>query len=476
MCISDSSYTPHALFGPEGKYEVHTAFVRGSEDLDAIVPAFYPAATSGRSVSAYYFLWPTTVPANERRMPGSVAEPKLFKLMADLEAINVRTCWPHPLKLYRELAGKFWAPRVCLARPDLCVPATVFLDHNQWAIDKRATAESMITQLRHLRASRALPVGETVPNTVPKSSTPFRGVAKLGFSWMVMDVYPFQGVDELVRVLSQLLDVAQPGANCIVQERIEHVTCELRVMCFRELAEGASVVQRELVRMKMNPPRHQTDPSFCAASSIPLQAPDATKFCFYGSEEALQKAESDVMQLSDLWLGWFRSEGYGLPSVVRLDFMVAMPPQGPPVVWSVELCECGGALCGLRTEARTVAVLNQCLEGGPPVEGFPLPLPPTRPVSDKMGSTAQATKEPTASNRHVLRVAGEGAPVAWSADDAAGGETKLLLERLRDALLGSRRRFTAGVLVLLLLMWLRRPALRALLGLVHGRPRRSRGG
>eukprot|EP00811_Abedinium_folium_P015451 NODE_2440_length_2212_cov_5.006235.p1 GENE.NODE_2440_length_2212_cov_5.006235~~NODE_2440_length_2212_cov_5.006235.p1 ORF type:complete len:524 (+),score=106.90 NODE_2440_length_2212_cov_5.006235:205-1776(+) len=470
--ILEAPCTPHAVFGPKGQYEVHTAFVRGSEDLDDIVPAFHRAAASGRSVSAYYFLWPTTVSAYERRMPGSIAEPKLLKLMADFEAINVRTCWPHPLKLYRELAGKFWAPRVCRTRPDLRVPATVFLDHNLWGVDKMATAESIITQLKELQNS--------VQPRVQKSSTPFRGVAKLGFSWMAMDVCPFEGVDELVRVLSQLLDVAQPGANCIVQERIEHVTCELRVMCFRDLAKGASAVQRELVRMQMNPPRHQNDPTFCAASAMILKAQDATKLCFSGNEEALQKAESEVMQLSDLWLEWFRSEGYGLPSVVRLDFMVSVPPDGPPAVWSVELCECGGALCGLRTEARTVAVLNQCLEGGPPVEGFPLPLPHTRPASDYMRgvvSTPSAPPSGAASNSHVLRGGSAlGAAVARGADHtAAPVETKPLLKRLRDALPASRRRLAVGVVMLLLLTWLRIPALRALLGLVRGRPRRSRG-
>ncbi len=88
---------------------------------------------------------------------------------------------------------------------------------------------------------------------------------------------------------------------------------------------------------------------------------------FRGSLAAVEAAETEVRRLGQLWLRWFREKGYGtLAPAFRLDFLVTRPQtsDAAPQVWTVEVCECGGSLCGLGHFPRTAACLNECLHGG----------------------------------------------------------------------------------------------------------------
>merc|ERR1712080_518081 len=61
----------------------------------------------------------------------------------------------------------------------------------------------------------------------------------------------------------------------------------------------------------------------------------------------------------------------------RMDFLVTAPKDGLPQVWTVELCECGGALGGFTHHHRTAACLNACFSNGKDGTGrAPRPLPP----------------------------------------------------------------------------------------------------
>jgi len=387
-------FSPHAAFAEGGGYEVHSAFIRESADLARIGGAM-AAAMRGKCRSAFYFLWPVQRPAIERRMDGAVAEPALLGLMERMEAAGVRSCWPHPVSLYRQLAGKLWTPRVCRERPDLRVLPTVLVDGERWEADPYLAADDAIKELRALR--------EAQPSEAGPVTDPYRGVAKLGFSWMGQDVKPFTGAAELVKVLRQLLDGAPKGAVCLVQERLESSACELRFICCRDLATGKDEVQRELVRMSLKPPMNSADETFALTGHTTMTAAEATQVAFRGNAQALAQAEEQAGRLADLWLQWFRDSGYGTPASCRLDFLVAVT-EGRATgsldvrVWTVELCECGGSLCGIQVGPRTAAVLNECLLGDSTPAGFPQPLPPFRveasqpPAAqgESMGGTATA--------------------------------------------------------------------------------------
>lgn len=372
--------SPQAAFCTAGKYEVHSAFIRNSQDL-ALVNEALATSMRGRCRAALYFLWPTQRPAVERRLPAAVAEPALLGLMARMEAQGIRSCWPHPSGLYRQLAGKLWVPRVSRERRDLRVPPTLALDIARWKVDPGLAAKEAIEELRRLHEARG--------DMAEKPAEPFRGVVKLGFSWMGEDVRPFSGVLDLEKVLGQMLDGATQDTVCFLQERIEGVSCEFRLVACRDLASGDGVVTWELVRMRQKQSRFGTpSDNFSMASHESMSAAEAADCAFGGSKVALQTAESEVKRLGELWLQWFRDEGYGTPGpAFRLDFLIATGRgAAAPQIWTVELCECGGSLCSLDHGARTAACLNECLitgeEGGSSAPGFPQPLPPMRSVEE----------------------------------------------------------------------------------------------
>jgi len=361
----------HALLAEEAAYEVHSAFIRSTADLELIGPSMINAMR-GRHRVGLYFLWPTQRAVVERRLPGAVAEPALFALMHRMEAAGIRSCWPHTASLYRQLAGKLWVPQISMQRPDLRTPKTVQLDVALWTEDPNAATEMALLELQR-QPTRA-------SDCQNPSSDSFRGVAKLGFSWMGEDVIPFTGASELLRVLQQLLDGSPQDAVCLIQERIENVVCEVRFVCIQDRAKGVDVVTRELVRMRQHPPRHSSDNTFALASHLTMTPQEAVREVFFGSWEALRVAEKEAERLAELWLRWFHDEGHGTPTACRLDFLVAAKRPdvvGGPVpveLWTVELCECGGSLCGLHWGARAVACLNECLSEA--VDRPPQPLPP----------------------------------------------------------------------------------------------------
>jgi len=365
----------HALFGEDAAYEVHSAFIRKTADLELLGSSMIDAMR-GQHRAGLYFLWPTQRTVVERRLPGAVAEPALFALMHRMEAAGVRSCWPHSAPLYRQLAGKLWVPHISTQRPELRTPKTVQLDMAQWHEDPKAAAEHALLELQRHCAQAA----DCHSSTSDQGGDSFRGVAKLGFSWMGEDVVPFTGAAELLPALQQLLEGgAQQDAVCLIQQRIENVVCELRFVCIQDRARGVNVVTRELVRMRQHPPRHSSDDTFALASHLTMTANEAVTEVFFGSWEALQVAEKEAEQLAELWLQWFQDEGHGTPVACRLDFLVAAKRPlvaGGPVqvdVWTVELCECGSSLCGFHWGARSAACLNECLSEA--VDRTPQPLP-----------------------------------------------------------------------------------------------------
>lgn len=369
--VLQNADSPHATLAAEGRYEVHSVFARSSADLGR-VGGELAQAMRGKRRAGLYFLWPTQRPAVERRQAGCVSEPALLDLMRRMEAESIQTCWPHPSGLYRELAGKLWPAKVCQAVPNLCVPPTVRIDLSAQPFPD-AAAEKAIAELQAMRKE----MGGTPVNL----NAPYRGVVKLGFSWMGEDVRPFSGKAELVKVLLQFMDGQSSEAVCLVQERVEDVVCELRMFCFRDMAAGPNAVAQEFVRMKMKAP-NRGDDNFALTGHMTMTESETIDSVFSGNKAAYQSAEKEVRTLATRWLQWFKDEGHGMPASCRLDFIVSRGRgASQPTVWTTEVTECGSSLCGLPAAPRTAAVLNACLEGAD-VAGFPRRLPPTLPVND----------------------------------------------------------------------------------------------
>lgn len=446
--------SPHAVLGAEGRYEVHSAFIRKAEDL-LLLDSHLSSVMRGKSRAAFYFLWPTQKYAAGR--PCVVPEPALLGAMARMEQEGVRTVFPHHSSLYRELAGKLWTPRVCQQRPDLRVPATVRVDLARWAAEPALFAEETLDTLLRMKASRG---GCSVADGGIDN---FRGVAKLGFSWMGEEVHPFEGKRGLMKVLEKLLGGTSEEAVCMVQERIENTVCEVRFLCHRDLAKGRDVMAKELVRMDLHRPRADHG-DFSLTSHQTLTREQAAHGAFGGGRvgvELLRHAELEAERLSELWLQWFQDEGHGLPTACRLDFLVAWRRgQSKPDVWTVELCESGGSLCGFTADMRTAAIFNDCLlgkEGCPPPDGCqPLPLPPmqqTQLARANQGRPAHSAQEPAARGPPPSRNGGHGRGRSNEERAPRRRPVSDLVARMPKGML----RAILGALALLWLLRFRRP-------------------
>eukprot|EP00435_Cladocopium_sp_Y103_P013064 s2187_g3.t1 len=225
-----------------GDFEVYTVFVQKSEDLDSISENWVQAVLQGLNTVAWYFLWPCQR-ADADTMPGCVNERRFFSLQQRMERAGLRSGWPHPSTLYRQLCGKLWLPQMSLNK-EWRVPTTVKVQFADVRRDAEAAAKKAIDAL--------LLIGAKQNTSSIQSADGFYGVAKLGFSWQGDDVLPFAGILNLSRVLQRLLN--QPGGeqlHCFVQELVPDVVCEHRVLCFRDEHEGPQRFVREHLWLRM---------------------------------------------------------------------------------------------------------------------------------------------------------------------------------------------------------------------------------
>ena len=192
---------PCGLFASlPGDFEAYTVFVRASKDLKEVSEHWAQAVLQGLNTVAWYFLWPCQ---RSDLLPGCVDEKRFFALQQRMERVGIRSGWPHPSGLYRQLCGKLWVAQMSL-NEGFRVPATVRVQYADARNDAMSTARAAIQALMG-------PCGTKV------ALEGFRGVAKLGFSWQGDDVLPFVGPQNLARVLQTLLD--QPGSEqltCLV--------------------------------------------------------------------------------------------------------------------------------------------------------------------------------------------------------------------------------------------------------------------
>eukprot|EP00931_Biecheleriopsis_adriatica_P061299 TRINITY_DN36855_c0_g1_i1.p1 TRINITY_DN36855_c0_g1~~TRINITY_DN36855_c0_g1_i1.p1 ORF type:complete len:642 (-),score=143.82 TRINITY_DN36855_c0_g1_i1:21-1883(-) len=373
--VLEGGGSPKEAFGTEGSYEVFSIFASSSAHLNSLSVSALVSGLRGRRKAALYFMWPTQRPAWERPKSGHVREEALRRLMTELEASGVKTCWPHPWPLYREFLSKSYATIPPSEAGQLKVLPTVTVTRE--ALDSQGASAAAASALERLQQLQKDMGREVLPEAA------VRGVAKLTFAWMGEAVLPFTGASGLERALLKLLEGAVPEAECLVQERMEGVCCEVRAFCCRDRAQGPDAYAMELLRMKMHPPRHQGDPNFQLTSHHNMTSEEMAHQIFGGNRALVQELEAEVKKLAEAWLDRFRQHPSGGPHVVRIDFMVAKSTQTGGrgfEVSTVECSECGSATCGLQVSTRTAATLNECMHSEdaaqPPVKGFPKALPP----------------------------------------------------------------------------------------------------
>lgn len=357
-----------------GEFEAFTAFVRFSSDLDKLSAHWAQAALRGTNTAAWYFLWPQQRVAADQT-GGSVREQRFFALCQRMERAGIRSGWPHPSSLYRQLCGKLWIPAMSLCR-EHGLPPTTRVQYADVRVDPLRAAERALTSLAAIRRE--------VWGQPPVSPSEFRGVAKLGFSWQGDDVLPFHGVDNLARVLRRLLEQRHSEQLlCLVQEMVPDVVCEYRVICVRDSARGDGVYARERLWMRMKAKgEHHNHQEACEVSDFALTSAkvlsdgEAVAELFGGDCGLRDRAQAAAERLVDRWLLWFIAESSEPPPVTRLDFLISRGggEAGGPSAWTCEVGECGASMCSVECDARNCAALNWAVKHDPS-RRFPRPLP-----------------------------------------------------------------------------------------------------
>lgn len=257
------------------------------------------------------------------------------------------------------------------------VPPTTRVQYADIRTDLRRTAEQAVKNLLTIRrevwGKPEVPIDE------------FRGVAKLGFSWQGDDVLPFQGVDNLTRVLLKLFEQRHcEQLLCLVQEMIPDVVCEYRVLCFHDAAAGMYIRERLWMRMKAKGEHHNHQGicevgEFALTSANVLSGEDAAIEFFGGDCGKRNQVETSVDRLVDRWLLWFAAESADPPPVTRLDFLISRHggEADGPAAWTCEVGECGASLCSVECDARNCSTLNWAVREDPSGR-FPMPLPTIR--------------------------------------------------------------------------------------------------
>eukprot|EP00439_Symbiodinium_sp_Y106_P013668 s3090_g1.t4 len=336
------------VFGDRGAYEVISVFASAGRHLDAVPRELLASSLRGSRKAALFFLWPTLKKGSGEQ--GHVDADAMKSLMTGLEGLGVKTCWPHPWSLYEDLVSKQWAPRDC-SRLELRIPPTTSVSRKSLKqLGVKAVASSAIAELQRLSTERGrTPLSQDRCGAAFTSYTEheqYRGVAKLTYSWMGVAVLPFVGEESLQRALEKLLDGMPDHAQSVSKEFAAN--CEW-------------------------------DASFALTSHKTLTKEELVMQKFSGDRKTVDQIEEEVRRTAFTWLEHFKLKGCA-PHVIRMDFLVSVPPNKPSTDFEVHICElteCGGATCGLHVCTRTAATLNECMDGHEGAD-FPKPLPPFR--------------------------------------------------------------------------------------------------
>eukprot|EP00933_Yihiella_yeosuensis_P027720 TRINITY_DN21604_c0_g1_i2.p1 TRINITY_DN21604_c0_g1~~TRINITY_DN21604_c0_g1_i2.p1 ORF type:complete len:552 (-),score=96.41 TRINITY_DN21604_c0_g1_i2:34-1689(-) len=313
----------YSSLGPN--YELHVAFVSEEEQLAQITEESVSAALSGAECAGVvYFLSPQQVKGAFKTKSYLVHDEALFSLMHRLESAGFPTVWPHPLHLYKLLAGKEWHSQLCLST-EYCVPLTTRVPRGAVAKSSIRAAKEAVSALAALKESVSLE-----KSTLEGGATAPSGfVVKIGYSWKSEGVRLCADAEE-VAVALQEMAAAGRHSSFLVQEKIAGVVCEASVY----FIQGRPFQQPQYYKF----PEHKAPPQY-------INRKEAAKLL--GSETAQINAEKVMLDLASRWFTWARAQCCSPIPFLRVDFLLALPPGEPAPaaqVWTGEVTELGGAV------------------------------------------------------------------------------------------------------------------------------------
>ena len=248
----------------------------------------------------FYFLSPQQVKGAFRTKSYLVHDEALFALMERLEEAGLPTVWPHPLHLFKMLAGKVWPPQVCLSA-EYHVPLTTCVPRCAVLADPHRAAEEALEALRFLRQAAARP--PEVSGTV----------VKVGFSWKSEGVTLCRETGDLEAAL-QSAAAAGSHSYFMVQERVEGLCCEAMVYTL-----GGRIVGHP---QYYSFPYHKAPPQYMLRKSA-AQA--------LGGAAVQSECEAKMKQITQRWLVWTRAQSSTLVPFLRIDFLLAVDPASKEV-------------------------------------------------------------------------------------------------------------------------------------------------
>mmetsp|Transcript_36505 Transcript_36505/g.87780 ORF Transcript_36505/g.87780 Transcript_36505/m.87780 type:complete len:561 (+) Transcript_36505:54-1736(+) len=332
-----------------GDYEVVTIFVRGAEDIQRINPVWAAQQLRGRHRCCTVHLWPT----QSNTGPGYVPEDIVFRCLERLEQAGIPLRHPsHSSMLYRQLCGKTWIPAMS-RNPRAGVPPSVRLMSG----DCRSGYDAAVSRAYRVLAESIVDAG------MGAAGAPVEGVMKAGFSWMGQDVTCFAGEQELREKARKMLKLGSLDATvqCIYLQHKVNKLVELRRICFYDRAADQYQVHTRYMVVE-----NRQNWDFAMTSAKTYTEDEALEVVFRGNPGAKAEAERQAAELGQHWLQWMQRETGSKAAFARLDFLVEVDFPGEAhqeaavKVWTCEVTEIGGSLCGLTDNARNAAVLSSC--------------------------------------------------------------------------------------------------------------------
>ncbi|CAE8719358.1 unnamed protein product, partial [Polarella glacialis] len=282
--------------------------------------------------------------------------------MLRMERAGLPCRYPHSSHVYHTLASKSWTAHLS-ALPAFRVPPTC-----------RISAAAVVAGAGAAAAAASQVLANCPMEGYPSATLGSGFVAKLGFSWNAADVRAAASEAELAAALDSLLLQSPAGrgrhthGHALVQRRIEGILCEPSLF----LVEGQVVETRFVTEVLAKTSSFRT-----------MSETEAFERLFQGDHAQFDAVVQEMRRLAELLLRWLVADGGEVPAFVRLDFIVARRGQGNNSnknnnnnnnssgssleVWTNEVCEMGGGLCGL-SGGRAVpfqALLRSCLSALP---------------------------------------------------------------------------------------------------------------
>mmetsp|Transcript_41005 Transcript_41005/g.89355 ORF Transcript_41005/g.89355 Transcript_41005/m.89355 type:complete len:581 (+) Transcript_41005:2-1744(+) len=350
-------------------YEVVTIFVRGADDIQRINPVWAAQQLRGRHRCCTVHLWPTQSNTGD----GYVPEDVVFRCLERLEQAGIPLRHPsHSSMLYRQLCGKTWIPAMS-RNPLAGVPPSVRLMSG----DCRSGYGAAVARAYRVLSDSIVDAG------MGNAGDPVEGVMKAGFSWMGQDVTCFAGqqqLDEKARKMLKL-DSLDATVQCIYLQHKVNKLVELRRICFYDRVSDQYQIHTRYMVVEQ---RRNWD--FEMTSAKTYTEAEALEHVFKGNTGAKADAERQAAELGQHWLQWMQRETGSKAAFARLDFLVevdfptdedkkakdeeakdeeakgeeAKDKEATVKVWTCEVTEIGGSLCGLSDNARNAAVLSSC--------------------------------------------------------------------------------------------------------------------